>query len=423
VSGGGRSLAGSRGLVAFDVDGVLLRGLFLSRLAWLTSPWVWVRHLWLGFLLKIGFITVREAVERAYYYQRGAGIDHVLHAAESVRLARGAGEVCASLKQAGYSVVLVSAGVPQQVVEKIARQVGADCAYGVLLEENDGVLTGRMLGERHSAHGKRLGLEGILREKGLSWSDATVIVDDGSNLEIVEAAWRSIGLNPEWSILRRASFVLHTRNLREILEFFPEGVRFGVTLQGIAVRHEMLRKAIHTCAIFVPLIAAWSKTFALWLIGGITLIYMMSEALRLQGVALPGFAALTWRSMRVSEPRGLVWGPLLFGIGIWFTVAFFGHPAATAGVLILAIGDSAASLVGRAFGSTALPHNPGKTLVGSMALFGVGVIIAMFYVSLPWALAVGAVASVLESLPLGPADNLLLPIATAGMVSLALSMG
>ena len=63
---------------------------------------------------------------------------------------------------------------------------------------------------------------------------------------------------------------------------------------------------------------------------------------------------------------------------------------ATVGILVLAVGDSVASLAGRAFGSTALPHNPGKTLVGSFSLFAVGVIIATFFVSVPWALAVGA---------------------------------
>ncbi len=422
MSVGDRPLARPKGLVAFDVDGVLLRGLFLSRLAWMTSPWVWVRSLWLGFRLKVGLITVREAVERAYSFQRGARIDHVLRAAESVRLMRGAPEVCAALKGAGYSVVLVSAGVPQQVVDVISAQVGADEAYGVLLEENDGVLTGRLVGERHSKHGKRVGLEGILRERGMSWTDATVVVDDGSNEEIVEAAWRSIGLNPERPIMRKASFVLHTRDLREILEFFPEGYMLGITPQSIAARHEFFRKAIHTCSIVVPAIAVWSEPFTLWLIGLMTLAYAASEIARLLGVAVPFFASVTWRAMRVSEPRGFVWGPLLFGVGIWVALALFPRPASTAGVLILGIGDSAASLIGRGFGTTVLPHNPGKTFVGSLSIFAVGVIIAMFYVSLPWAIAVGVVASFVESLPLGPSDNLLLPIATAAMVAFAMGM-
>lgn len=410
-----------KGVVAFDVDGVFLRGLFLSRVASTTSAWVWMKSMWLGFLLKTGVLDIREVVERAYMFHRGVPMERLLRVGDSLRLANGAAELCADLRQAGYEVVLVSAGVPQQVVERIAKIVGADGACGVVLEEEDGRLTGRLLGDRHSAAGKRRGLARLLSERGYTWSDATVVVDDASNREIVEAAWRSVGVNPELPILRIAHFVLYTRDLREILEFFPEGVQAGITLQGAAIRHEAFRKAIHSCSIVIPVLAALSRPLTLWLVGLVTAAYLCSELLRLMGLAMPIFSSVTWRAMRPAEPRGVVAGPFLFGLGIWLTVALFEPAAAAVGVLVLAIGDSAASLLGKAFGATTLPYNPGKTLLGSLSLFAVGVLIAIFYVSVPWALLVGAVASLVESLPLGPSDNLLLPLATAGTVAAALA--
>ncbi|MFH1690902.1 MAG: haloacid dehalogenase-like hydrolase [Candidatus Eisenbacteria bacterium] len=413
--------SGRRGVVAFDVDGVLLQGLFLSRVASTTSAWIWIRSMWLGFLLKVGALDIRQVVERAYAFQRGVPLKQLLSVGDSLHLAHGARKLCAKLREVGYHVVLVSAGVPQQVVERIASHVGADGAYGVLLEEVDGVLTGRLLGDRHSARGKRRGLERMLREQGFAWSDATVVVDDGSNRDIVAAAWRSIGVNPEWRILRKADFVVYTRDLYEILEFFPEGYKVGVTLRQTAILHEAFRKAIHSCSIAVPILATWWKTPTLWLVGLVTIMYLVSEVMRLLGVAVPVFSAITWRAMRPTEPRTVVVGPFLFGVGIFSVVAFFEPAAATVGVLVLAIGDSAASLVGRAFGNTTLPYNPGKTVLGSLSLFAVGVLVAIFFVSVPWAILVGAVASLVESLPLGPSDNLLLPLATAGIVTLALT--
>jgi phytol kinase len=366
---------------------------------------------------------VRQAVEGAYALQRGTTIDELLKTSDALDLAPGAAEVCSRLRSAGYVVVLVSAGVPQEVVERIGARVGADASYGILLEAEDGVLTGRLTGERHTPSGKRAVLEDALHGRGFRWSDATVVVDDQSNAAIVDAAWRSIGVNPERQIMRRASFVIHTTNLLEILEFFPEGYEAGVTPQWLAVRHEFFRKTIHACAVFVPLIAFWSKGFALWLVAVVTFLFLVSEVLRLQGVAIPLFASITWRALRSHESRGIVMGPVLFGVGIWLTIAVFSPEAAACGVLILAIGDSVASLVGRAFGYTLLPHNPRKTLIGSFSLFGVGVIVAIFYVSLPWALLVGVVASVLESLPVGAADNFLLPMGTAATLALAVSAG
>jgi dolichol kinase/phosphoserine phosphatase len=418
----GSDVGKPKGIVAFDVDGVFLHGLFLAKVARATGLWIWIRSMWLGFLLKTGMRGIGEVVERAYAFQRGLPLERLLEVADSLQLTRGAPELCRNLNQAGYEVVLVSAGVPQQVVEGIASRVCANGAHGVQLETKDGVLTGRLLGDSHTAVGKREALARMLDERGFSWADATVVVDDASNIELVEAAWRSIGVNPEWRILRRASFVIYTRDLREILEFFPEGYTSGVTLQVTAIRHEAFRKAIHSCSIVVPLIAQWSKTFALWLVGAVSVLYVLSELLRLMGLAMPVFSSVTWRAMRPGEPRGVVLGPFLFGVGIWTAVAFFAPAAAAVGVLVLAIGDTAASLVGRAFGRTVLPYNPGKTLVGSLSLFVVGVIVAIFFVSVQWALLVGAVASIVESLPLGPYDNLLLPLAASCTVAAALAL-
>ena len=104
------------------------------------------------------------------------------------------------------------------------------------------------------------------------------------------------------------------------------------------------------------------------------------------------------------------------------SLALFPLSAATVGILVLAVGDGAASLTGRLFGRTALAYNPQKTLVGSLTVFVVGAVVAMSYLPLGWSLAVGIVASLLESLPLGAYDNLLLPVASAGMVVLALAL-
>ncbi len=407
----------AHGVVAFDVDGVLLRELFLSHVARRRGPGVWLRSLWLGFLLKTGLLDVRSAVERAYRLQRGMSVEELESIGESLVLVPGAAEICADLKAAGYAVVLVSAGVPQRIVEMLAVRLGADRGAGILLETEGGRLTGCLLGDRHSCAGKKEALEEMLDDLGFAWTDTTVVVDDRSNIDIVEAAWRSIGVNPELPILKTANFILHTRNLMEILEFFPEGYRVGITPQWLAVRHEIFRKGVHICAVTVPLIAAWSWPFALWLVGGVTLLFLGSELARLWGTAAPLLSTVTWRAMRPSEARGIAMGPVLFGAGIWLTLLVFPPKAAAAGILILAAGDTAASLMGRAFGQTVLPHNPGKTMLGSLSLFAVGVIIAIFYVPLPWAILVGAVATLVESLPVGAYDNLLLPLSVAAVIS------
>ena len=70
-----------------------------------------------------------------------------------------------------FIVVLVSAGVPQQVVEHIASQVGADGAYGVVLEEIDDVRnTGRVRLEK---------------EEWRAESDTDEVIPEGTRVEVV----------------------------------------------------------------------------------------------------------------------------------------------------------------------------------------------------------------------------------------------
>ena len=227
-----------RGAVAFDVDGVLLQGLFLYRAAWRKGAMVWVRSLGLGILHKLGLLSVKDVVERAYALQprlederraRGGRVGPPRPGgARGLRGAQG-GRLHRRLRERGGA-----AGRRRTPGLPSGRGRGA----GVLLEVEDGILTGRVVGGRHTETGKRESLERMLGQAGFGWTETTVVVDDRSNSELVRAAWRSIGVNPELPILRDASFVLHTQDLREILQFFPEGYEVGVTPQRLAVRHE-----------------------------------------------------------------------------------------------------------------------------------------------------------------------------------------
>lgn len=411
-----------KGVVAFDVDGVLLRQQFLWRAALSAGLLTFIRTAWLGFLFKSHRLTVRQAVERLYALHAGRKLEEFLRVADMIPLARGAADTAHQLERWGYLVILLSAGVPQAVVERLCGRLGLDEGYGALLEEKAGVLTGRVLGDRHSAGGKRATLSSVLDREGLTWRDATVVVDDRSNTEIVRAAAHSIGVNPELPVLREAEFLLQRNGLRGVLEFFPDSPGAGSAVARHALEHELTRKAIHAAAVFVPVFAHWSKSFTLALVGCVTGLYVLSEIVRRIGSTLPVFTTLTRLAMRASESRGIVKGPILFGVGIWMTLALFGQMPATAGILTFAIGDGAASLVGSSVGRVPLPHSPGKTVEGSLAIFVVGALIAAVFISWPWALAAGFVASMVESLPIGDFDNLLLPMASASVVVFATSV-
>jgi dolichol kinase len=94
---------------------------------------------------------------------------------------------------------------------------------------------------------------------------------------------------------------------------------------------------------------------------------------------------------------------------------------AYASILILAIGDTAASFVGRKMGRWKNPLNPKKTVEGNLAFFATSLFAAMLFVPTQTAIVVAFVAAVVESLPIRINDNLTVPL-SAGVTMYLLSM-
>ena len=93
------------------------------------------------------------------------------------------------------------------------------------------------------------------------------------------------------------------------------------------------------------------------------------------------------------------------------SLVFFPGEAAVAGILVLALADPAACLVGRKWGRRRLGKG---TVVGSSAFLLVSFLVLLWF--LPWAPALGVAlaASVVEVLPWPLDDKVTIPLAVAG---------
>jgi phytol kinase len=132
-----------------------------------------------------------------------------------------------------------------------------------------------------------------------------------------------------------------------------------------------------------------------------------------------GFALL----LAASRPLGLLRslhpperpaGDLVYPIAIYLAFVLAHEAAAyVVAVLVLALGDSAAALVGRRYGRHRYRAvGTSRSLEGSLALFAVAFAVALAPLGIVCALAVAAVAAVAEALAPPSVDNLVLPLAT-----------
>jgi dolichol kinase len=104
--------------------------------------------------------------------------------------------------------------------------------------------------------------------------------------------------------------------------------------------------------------------------------------------------------------------PLTLALGVLVSLWCMPPAVGMACILIAAIADSVAAVVGERWGRVPWRYNPLKSVEGSAAFFVTAVACAAVYLPLTGALTVAAVATALESLPLQDWDNFVTPVGT-----------
>jgi dolichol kinase len=186
---------------------------------------------------------------------------------------------------------------------------------------------------------------------------------------------------------------------------------------GEQVEIELIRKSLHLLISLVPLLAATNKELTMLLLAAGTLFYAFAEQLRLTGSPVFIISSLTVSASRYRDRGRFVLGPVTLGIGAMLALLLYPAPAAAIAIYALAFGDSAASLMGKLIGGLRIPFTSGKTAAGSLSCF-LAVLWITFRVtgSAEISFIIAITATLLEVLPSGDLDNLLLPVGT-GMVA------
>jgi phytol kinase len=193
---------------------------------------------------------------------------------------------------------------------------------------------------------------------------------------------------------------------------------------GIArVQGEFIRKSLHLLIAVVPVLAAANLPATLGLLAFGTLFYAFAESSRRHGNPIFVVSDLTIIASRDRDKSGFVLGPVTLGLGAMISLILYPEPAASIAIYALAFGDGLAALVGRVVGGPRIPFLREKTFSGSLACFA-AVFLMAFYVSRRpvESLVIATVATVLEGVPTGNFDNIIIPFGV-GMVATKLLVG
>ena len=135
---------------------------------------------------------------------------------DSVVLTPGARTLVRTLKRLGFTVGLVSGGFIE-IVGTLADELGIDHARANRLEIEDGVLTGRVVGEVVDRAGKARALREFAEAEGLPLSRTVAIGDGANDLDMLDIAGLGVAFNAKPLVREQAQTSVNVPYLDSVL--------------------------------------------------------------------------------------------------------------------------------------------------------------------------------------------------------------
>jgi len=135
---------------------------------------------------------------------------------ERLKLNPGAEKLLAAAKVAGLKTLLVSGGFTF-FTDRLKERLGLDVTRANTLDSNDGILTGKVLGEIVDAGEKRRTVEKACADFGFSTAEAIVFGDGANDLEMMSVAGLSVAYKAKPVVREKADIALNFVGLDGVL--------------------------------------------------------------------------------------------------------------------------------------------------------------------------------------------------------------
>ncbi len=398
-----------RGLLVLDVDGVLFQGQLITSLSRRVGWRALLLTVWYAFLFESGRIDINTFINKTFGRLRGIAWDEVVRIFRRMALVANVRTTIEDYRGAGWHVLLLSSGVPNELMGELVERVGADAGAGIEIHTERGTLTGGVAGDLMLPEGKLRYVERVRTMLGIAWKDVIAVGDDRNNLDLMRRAGVGVGVRASLFVRREADWLIEGYDIEPLsaLAASSDVAAAERLAGGRQVWHrEIARKLVHLTGAATP-----------WLFGvapGATVIllivamsaYIFIEMCRINGFPVPGLYRIAALIIRRHERRHLALGPLTLALGVLVTFLCFPTHIAMPCILIAVVADSLAAVVGGRWGSVRWLH-------GTAAFFVGAALCAALYLPPGWALMAAGAGATIESLPSQDWDNFITPVGTA----------
>ena len=164
-----------------------------------------------------GELDFEAALRERVGLLKGLPEDIFTQIAEKIHFTPGAEELVDELHKRGYKVGLVSGGF-HETVDRLAEQLGIDYVKANRLEIQQGLLTGRVLGEIVTKDTKLAMLKAWAAENNLELNQTIAMGDGANDLPMIQAAGMGIAFMAKPIVREQAPYQIQERNLYRVID-------------------------------------------------------------------------------------------------------------------------------------------------------------------------------------------------------------
>ncbi len=400
-----------RGLAVFDVEGVILprKRMLILRLSRFLGLRKTLTIIIIGLLYEAGVLSIEKAIKYAFNLFKGVKIGVFLEAYRELPRPRHVREAVEALRSRGFYTVLISSGVPQEIVDLLVREYGFDEGYGVKTRLGRG---GEIIGVEESMsvfrNGKLRLVKEIMSRLGVSKDETVVIGDDHNNLQLQGICRVFIAFNAEKSVAAKADYVVESDSLLDAVAPI-----IGVRQQRFDA-NLLVRKTIHLASLLlVPSVFLFGRQAVATLLILTAAIFTLEEYLRVNGVLMPVVSGIVRIAGRKSELLGVSTAPLWLALGVT-TVLLLCKTGFVAGLIVVALGDGLSGLIGCVLPiGPSFPFNRAKKVLSETLGFAAAWAVLLLYTDPLTAILCVTVGLIIDVWLTVMDDNLAIPVVVA----------
>ena len=165
-----------------------------------------------------GELDFEAALRERVTLLKGLPEDIFARIAERIHFTPGAEDLVKELHKHGYKVGLVSGGF-HETVDRLAEQLGIDYVKANRLEIQQGLLTGRVLGDIVTKDTKLAMLKAWAAENKLELNRTIAMGDGANDLPMIQAAGIGIAFMAKPIVREQAPYQIQECNLYRVIDF------------------------------------------------------------------------------------------------------------------------------------------------------------------------------------------------------------